>query len=798
MKLTTVALPPLTPDGARVVFATLLCVLIGAVYFDYLTYGRLFLFTDIGSDTVNAHYPRLVHIADYLRREGVPMWSFRQGMGQNVFPDSLGDPFRWPLYLVGRDLIPYAIIWVEVLKVALGGWVFFLYLRLIGLTPLATVGGGLTYAFCGYAVLGGTWYTFTLETLYLALLLYAFERYLLRGGWRLLPVAFALIAAGRPFALYMMGLALLIYGTYRYATVRGWAPRAYLGFMARLGGMAALGVGVGAFQFLPEAMEMLHSPRVAGAGSAFARLAAADPFQTASASELGTALLRLFSNDLLGSGSDFRGWGNYLNAPLFYCGLAALLLAPQALPHLTRRRRGVVLAMAAGFALAVAFPYLRHAFWLFSGDYYRFFSFAAALFLILCAVHALDRIQATGRVQPALLAATTAGLLAILFFPYDPPVQPGLRAACGLLIAAYCALIWMLGRARSARPAAVALVVLVAVELGGFAHVTVNRRVAMTPAQLHQRTGYNDRSLDAVRLLETRDPGWYRISKTFHSGPAIHDSLNDALIQGFRGTASYHRFNQPAYTAFLVALEALPSAYYTEKAARWLPGLPHRPLLETLLGVKYRLSREGPLVPPASLVYRPLAHLDGVRVYANRLFLPLGFTYDRYLPRARFDALPPQEKDVALLAAFVPGPGEEAATAGIPALDKPLRPAEVPALVAARRREVLDITAQGENRILGTVNLAAPRLLFLSIPFDPGWSARVDGRPARLLRVNIGFTGLPLTAGAHTVALRYRPPYMLSGSTISVLSLLLYGAGAVRRWGPRSPRGRVLDRMPNL
>jgi len=784
--------PSLTPGLARWVFAALLFLLIGAAYFDYLTYGRLFLFTDAGGDTVNAQYPHLVHIADYLRHDGIPRWSFEQGMGQNVFPDSLGDPFRLLLYLAGRDLIPYAIVWVEVLKLALGGWLFFLYLRLLGLAPPATVAGGLLYAFCGYAVLGGTWYTFTLETVYLALLLYAFERHLLLGRSLALPVAFALLAAGRPFAVYTTGLVLLVYGTYRYVTVRGWAPRAYLGFMARLGGLAALGVAMGAFQFLPGVLEMLQSARVVGVGAAFGGLATAAPFRLESASHYTTAVLRLFSNDLLGTGSDFQGWRNYLEAPVFYCGLATLLLAPQALPHLTPRRRGAVLAVAAGFVLAVVFPYLRHALWLFTGDYYRFFGLAAALFLILGAARGLDRILVTGKVNLPLLGGTAAVLLALLFYPYDPartPVHSGLRAACGVLLVAYSALLWMLGRRTLGRPAAAALVVLIAVELGGFAHVTVERRVAMTPAQLHGRTGYNDLSKDAVRRLHARDRGWYRIFKTFGSGPGADMSLNDGLVQGFRGTASYHRFNQPAYTAFLVEMGMLPERLHT---TRWLPGPWNRPLVAALTSVKYEISRGARPAPLDADAYLPLARLDDVEVYANRLFLPLGTTYDRALPRAAFDALPPEEKDRALLAAFVPEPGAEAAAGRFPLLEKPPDPADVPALVAARRRAALAITAQGENRIRGTVTLAEPRLMFFSIPFDAGpfhsgWSARVDGRPARLLRVDVGFTGLPLEPGAHTVELTYRPPLMVEGGVVSLLSLLIYGAWAVRR--RRAARG---------
>ena len=67
------------------------------VYWNFLTFNNLFLYEDIGSDKLNGFYPKYVHLADYLRTDGWPAWSFSQGMGQNIFPHSIGDPFELAL-----------------------------------------------------------------------------------------------------------------------------------------------------------------------------------------------------------------------------------------------------------------------------------------------------------------------------------------------------------------------------------------------------------------------------------------------------------------------------------------------------------------------------------------------------------------------------------------------------------------------------------------------------------------------------------------------------------------------------
>jgi hypothetical protein len=52
----------------------------------------------------------------------------------------------------------------------------------------------------------------------------------------------------------------------------------------------------------------------------------------------------------------------------------------------------------------------------------------------------------------------------------------------------------------------------------------------------------------------------------------------------------------------------------------------------------------------------------------------------------------------------------------------------------------------------------APAVLLLNDRFDPNWKARVDGKPATLLRCNYIMRGVYLLPGAHTVEFRFQPP----------------------------------------
>ena len=80
------------------------------------------------------------------------------------------------------------------------------------------------------------------------------------------------------------------------------------------------------------------------------------------------------------------------------------------------------------------------------------------------------------------------------------------------------------------------------------------------------------------------------------------------------------------------------------------------------------------------------------------------------------------------------------------------------------------------NRITGSIELDKKKLLCLSMPYNTGWQAYVNGQNQTILRVNGMFAGLVLEPGEHEVELVYKTPYLKSGLLLvafGVLSLIL-------------------------
>jgi len=510
-----------------------------------------------------------------------------------------------------------------------------------------------------------------------------------------------------------------------------------------------------------------------------------------------TLILRGFGSDLLGTGSEFRGWQNYLEAPMHYCGVLSLLLAPQALRVLVGRTRIAYGVVAAGLVCLHVFPWPRYAFWLFAGDYFRTLSLFASLFLLSLTLRALDALLRGVAPGRALLGGTALALLVLLYWPYGSGmlrVDSGLQGAAAALLLIYTAAVVALAKPRFRFMAQVTLLGAVAVELMGFANASLDGRVATPAAELRQRVGYNDHSVDALNVIRARDQGFYRIEKNYSSSPALqHGSLNDGKVQDYYGTTSYHSFNQPNYIRFLAGLGVIDPK--DEAQTRWAPGVKGRPLLQAFASVRYWLVKgDWRQVPFFTLSHTVVDSTGDITILRNENFIPLGFTLDRVLRDSELQKLAPERRDVAVLNAVVFPDALAMDYAAFAAWDPESAPAPYgfDAFATDARRcaaHAMRDLVVSPNRVAGRLENGASRVLVLSIPFDPGWSARVDGKPTPLDRIDSGMTGLRVGAGAHSVVLDYRVPLRNVGALISALGCVALAgvwiaAKALRRRTP--------------
>ena len=88
--------------------------------------------------------------------------------------------------------------------------------------------------------------------------------------------------------------------------------------------------------------------------------------------------------------------------------------------------------------------------------------------------------------------------------------------------------------------------------------------------------------------------------------------------------------------------------------------------------------------------------------------------------------------------------------------------------------QALDITEYSDTSVKGTVNAKEDGNLYLSIVYDKGWSAYVDGEKVKISSLKGALLTIPVPAGEHTVELKYSSEGLGVGSFLTIFSILIF------------------------
>lgn len=639
------------PSAATYLLAALLVGV--AVFYEELVFARVHLFPGDLHDSISYDLPLLIHLSDYLTRDGIPTWSFNHGLGQNLFP-RLGDLFRAILLPLGPERVPFALAYGELLKIVLAGLFFHGFLRCHGLGRFAATAGGILYAFSSFMVLGGALGLFSTQGVHLALLLWGIERCLTTGSWLVVSLAVALIAAAQPLDLYLFGGFSAAYLAARRLGDPSSISLEAKALLGRLAMATLLGLGIGAVFFFETTAEMLTSAR-SGETWRYLRSARSQLFWLDTPRFMITSLTRLFSADLFGTNESFRGRWHYQEHPMLYFGLSPLLLLPQAIvAH--RNRKTFALALLLG-ALGVVHVLLglRNLIWLAITPYYRGLSLMFGAVLLVLGSSALDAVMKCRRLDLRLLAGTFALSGFALFLPdfLEFPVESRLRLWIVAGIAGHACLLALIStRPHERRVWSALFFVAILAEAILASRLTLRDSHPLTAEAFARLPQFSDGSLARIRKLQASSDDFFRLDKDFSSNPLDADPTepyNDPEIQGYFGTSAFAVLNQPHYLRFL---QALIGPHATSQSFRRIPGLADYPALSVLVGTRYVVSR-GDFALRHSGLYSSVPGDGDIHVYRLDSALPLAFCYDAYIAEDEFMRLNELLRRKAVLAAAV-------------------------------------------------------------------------------------------------------------------------------------------------
>ncbi|MGN0701628.1 MAG: YfhO family protein [Lentihominibacter sp.] len=88
--------------------------------------------------------------------------------------------------------------------------------------------------------------------------------------------------------------------------------------------------------------------------------------------------------------------------------------------------------------------------------------------------------------------------------------------------------------------------------------------------------------------------------------------------------------------------------------------------------------------------------------------------------------------------------------------------------------ETLKVEECGDSFIKGTVRAEEGQVLVTSIPYEEGWSLKVDGRPREITELVGGsWISVGLDEGTHEIELSFRPPGVIAGLLISLIASII-------------------------
>lgn len=629
-----------------VILSLILLGSIFIIYKDFITYKKLYVYIDVGSDTYNQYLPMYKYLIGSIKSGDLSFWSFNIGIGASTLSltSMLLDPFNIILIFIPIKNITYGIIIATVLKIYLCGILFYFYLNKIKITGYSAIIGSVLWAFNGYSILWGQHYQFLTFMFYFTLLMYSVERFFKDNKRILLILSIAIASMQSPYFMFMATIYIILYATYVYIYFNKFNFRGYLIWMARNAGNYLLGIGLCAVLFVPQVYILINSPRV---GSSYPT-----PNVLWASEYICAHITRIFSNNIMGTTNYIGPW-NYYEIMILSSSAITILLCPQ-IVYMVKERKQKKLIIASGILIIIGIisPIISWIFndlnavttrWSFLIIFTLIINISTVLNFIIknnFLNKKLFKIQCYGSI--IILGIAIVGVLLKSSVNFSKKTTVFIILQYIWIIAIILILMEVINLFIKSKKTIYLILILIVVvgEVTANSYVTVNLRQTLKPDYIYNHEGYYDNCNEIIRKLKENDKSNYRIDKTFYSG-----WLDDSLFQNYNGIKSYNGLNNPSYLEFVNGL----NGKLLDNHPNYIAGFDGRENILSLLGVKYVLSKN----KLCSDNYILKDKSNDIYIYKNKNSRPLAFTYDSYVNKDEFQKMSIEDKENILLNSVV-------------------------------------------------------------------------------------------------------------------------------------------------
>lgn len=181
---------------------------------------------------------------------------------------------------------------------------------------------------------------------------------------------------------------------------------------------------------------------------------------------------------------------------------------------------------------------------------------------------------------------------------------------------------------------------------------------------------------------------------------------------------------------------------------------------------------------PAMPGWMYYGNANGFDIWENENYIPMGFTYDRYVTESTYNAAGAQNRELLMLKGLVLTDKQAAnwqdMLTELPADSISYNKTAYTEDCAARSRLTCEDFEYTANGFKAKITTSRDVPVFFSVPYEDGWTAYVNGQKTDIERANVGFMAVRVNAGSNVeIKFVYETPGLLFGLLITFVCLVL-------------------------
>ncbi len=704
--------------------------------------------------------------------DGNIFWNWNTDLGANFIGSYsfylLGSPFFYLTLPFPNDWVPYLMPILLSLKTATAALTSYAFIRRFVRNTNSALIGALLYAFSGFMAYNVFFNHFHEAVAFFPLLLIALEETVINNRKGLFALAIALCVITNYFFFAGQAVFLLIYFILRCMCKDF---KLTVGKFFTLAFETIIGMAISAFLILPSALAIMDNPRVDRMLYGWNMLFYND------VQKYGLIIQSFFFPPDIPARPVFfpdsnAKWSSVAGfLPLFsMAGVIAFMRDKK--KHWARRLIFVCMFMA-------FIPVLNSTFYALNSSYYARWFYMPILIMAMMTAITLDEKESSLGFGIAWTSVITAGFALIGILPSLQKLEKGADGT-----PATEKVVW--GAMPSVSYKFWINVLIAVVCILGTIYILLNRKNKHFWKQCIVAVCLASFVCTGSMLLYGRGHGPYRnqiVDKGLEArGNFTLDESEFFRIDVYEGMDNYPMYwGYPSIQAFHSVVPGSIFEFYSSMDVERSVG--SRPkvanfALRGLTSVKYLMQDDNDKEPPDLPGFEYYDTQNKFRIYENKYFVPMGYTYDEYITdeqwsktitnyrdRVMMKALYLTDEQISLYGHLLENVEDN--------ITNKLTRAEYLA-DCEKRAAASAYSFEIDNRgFTAKSNLDRENLMVFSVPFDKGWSANVNGQQVKIEKVNSGLMAVPVPMGEAEIRFNYVPPGLYKGIVITVGALFI-------------------------